>query len=354
MLRRILEKPSWLEEVLNSPLPVAAYGMGNGADKLFSLLEQQGVRPCCVFASDEFVRGQQFRGYPVLRFAQVLERYGKVLVLLAFATDLPEVMARIEAIGRQVPLLCPSFSVVGEEYADRSFLARNQGRIERAYDALADSASQEVLLGVAEFQLTGRLECLRRISSPRRQSLELLRLCREETYADLGAYRGDTVLEFLQLTGGYRRIFAAEPDAKNFARLQELIFRLQLKRVCAKRVAAYRDSRLLNFGSPGGRSSRIGQGKGSVQAMPLLEITNGEIPSYIKMDIEGAEASAIEGMKQVLATHAPKLLVSAYHRIGDYFSLPLRIRGIQPSYQMYLRKSPYYPAWEVNLICTRP
>ena len=88
--------------------------------------------------------------------------------------------------------------------------------------------------------------------------------------------------------------------------------------------------------------------------MPLLEITNGEIPSYIKMDIEGAEASAIEGMKQVLATHAPKLLVSAYHRIGDYFSLPLRIREIQPSYQMYLRKSPYYPAWEVNLICTRP
>ena len=61
MLEEVLEKKSWLEEVGESDLPVAVYGMGNGADKLFAFLERRGIRPACVFASDEFVRGQSFR-----------------------------------------------------------------------------------------------------------------------------------------------------------------------------------------------------------------------------------------------------------------------------------------------------
>ena len=81
MLEKILEKRSWLEEIAESDLPVAVYGMGNGADKLFAFLEQQGIRPACVFASDEFVRGQQFRGYPVLRYEDAAAQYGKMNIL---------------------------------------------------------------------------------------------------------------------------------------------------------------------------------------------------------------------------------------------------------------------------------
>lgn len=44
MLEEVLEKKSWLEEVGESDLPVAVYGMGNGADKLFAFLERRGIR----------------------------------------------------------------------------------------------------------------------------------------------------------------------------------------------------------------------------------------------------------------------------------------------------------------------
>lgn len=351
MLEEILKKKSWLEQIAESRLPVAVYGMGNGADKLFALLEQQGIRPACVFASDEFVRGQQFRGYPVLRYQQAAEQYGEMNILLAFATDLPPVMARIREIAEQMPLFCPSFSVAGERCATRQFLEEHAAQIEQAYAALADEDSRKTFRGVAEFQLTGRLPALDAISQPRSQSLALLHLSNAEIYADLGAYRGDTLLEFLELAGDYRQIFAVEPDAKNFAKLESLIRRLNLRGVVAKNNAVSDAARKVCFGSPGGRSSAIGRGKGEVQAMPLLELTHGQIPSYIKMDIEGAEAAALRGMEGVLAAHAPKLLVSAYHRIEDYFSLPLQILRAQPGYRIYLRKSPYYPAWEVNLIC---
>ena len=43
-------------------------------------------------------------------------------------------------------------------------------------------------------------------------------------------------------------------------------------------------------------------------------------------------------------------MISAYHRSEDLFALPLQVERIQPGYRLYLRRFPYIPAWEINLI----
>ena len=48
----------------------------------------------------------------------------------------------------------------------------------------------------------------------------ILKLSQNETFVDLGAYTGDTVLEFVGKTQNYNKIFAAEPDFKNFRKLE--------------------------------------------------------------------------------------------------------------------------------------
>ena len=45
--------------------PVVLYGMGNGADQIIDWCDSHKVEVAGVFASDEFVRGQVFRGYRV-------------------------------------------------------------------------------------------------------------------------------------------------------------------------------------------------------------------------------------------------------------------------------------------------
>lgn len=351
MLEKILKQKSWLEELKKGDNPIAVYGMGGGAEKIFHALEEQGLAVDCVFASDAFVRGQQFLGLPVLTFREAAARYPSANVLLAFATDLPEVLGRIREISGKLPVFCPSFTVGNEQCATREFLCAHAAQIEQAHDRLADDASRKVFAGVAEFFLTGRLQVLDEISTPRRQNLQLLGLSGEEVYADLGAYRGDTVLEFIETVGSYRQIFAVEPDKRNFSKLEQLVRERGLEHVSVKHAAAYSKECLLPFSSPGGRSSAIGRGGETVQALPLLSLTDGVVPTYIKMDIEGAEAAALQGMAGVLCEHKPKLLLSAYHRIEDFFALPLQILSMQPDYQVFLRKSPYYPAWEVNLYC---
>ena len=49
---------------------------------------------------------------------------------------------------------------------------------------------------------------------------QLFTFGKEESYLDLGAYDGDTVQEFLQLTGGsYKKITAVEADRRNYRKL---------------------------------------------------------------------------------------------------------------------------------------
>ncbi len=57
--------------------------------------------------------------------------------------------------------------------------------------------------------------------------------------------------------------------------------------------------------------------------------------SYIKMDIEGYEARALAGAKNVISTMRPKLAVCAYHNPEDLWELPRIIKDLNPNYKLY-------------------
>lgn len=59
--------------------------------------------------------------------------------------------------------------------------------------------------------------------------------------------------------------------------------------------------------------------------------------TYLKMDIEGAEAASLNGGAELIRRQAPVLAISAYHRQDDIWNLPLLIQSINPNYSFFLR-----------------
>ena len=59
--------------------------------------------------------------------------------------------------------------------------------------------------------------------------------------------------------------------------------------------------------------------------------------TFIKMDIEGFELSALKGAINIINENQPKLVISAYHRLEDLWKVPLYIKGINERYKVYLR-----------------
>jgi FkbM family methyltransferase len=56
----------------------------------------------------------------------------------------------------------------------------------------------------------------------------------------------------------------------------------------------------------------------------------------IKMDIEGAEISALEGAMDSIRRFRPKLAICVYHNLSDFFEVPRMIHELQLGYKFYL------------------
>lgn len=116
---------------------------------------------------------------------------------------------------------------------------------------------------------------------------------------------------------------------------QELIFKEQLNHVGSSHEASPQEILELEK-SPNNKSNLI-----KVQCVALDEwLPEHNIkPTYIKMDLEGAEPEAIEGLKNTISTLKPKLAVCLYHRPSDMWTLPKRIQELNPGYKFYCKKS---------------
>lgn len=340
--------------------PLVLYGMGNGADKILDWCEENKVKVQGVFASDEFVRGQQFRGFTVERYDALKERLGEeLLVVIAFASERPEVLQRFAELDAEQEVVAPHLPLFEEEETvSRAWLQRYETELQAAYDLLADDRSREVFSATLNYKLSGKIKYLFACETQRVEDIrELLAPAPDEVYLDLGAYNGDTIRELGELTDWqWREVVAVEPDRRNCRKLRVLAEELaeRVLPVEVHEAGIWSEQGELGFSDSGGRQSTfIGAEKKTVPVTTIDALSEGREVSLIKMDVEGAELQALAGGRETLQKAAPKLFVAAYHYDVDLFRLPLLLQEIVPQYKIYLRKHPYVPAWELNYICTK-
>lgn len=360
------ERDLW-EHLAATSKTVVMYGMGNGADKILSVCAEKGVEVSDFFASDGFVRGHSFHGKQILTWSEIKEKYGaeNVVILLSFGTSRPDVLENIERIAAEAELYAPDVPAFGDGLFDRAFWEVHREEIERVYGLLADEESRRIYRNVIAFKLTGDIRFLRDAESDREVMMQTMAEPQKLRVAvDLGAYNGDTVRELLSLSeGNLKRVYAMEPDARNFRKLQAYAESETRAEVIPIHAGAWSESETLYFDASGNRNASFGVNRSEVlserpakmteiAARALDEVLGGEPVDYIKYDVEGAEREALIGSRETVLAHHPTLLVSLYHRNEDVFALPLLIREMFPQYRsFYVRRLRGVPAWDLNLFC---
>lgn len=334
----------------NTKLPIILYGMGNGADKVLDEFNKRDIKCCGVMASDDFVRYQNFRGYTVQKMSDFEEQYDDFIVALCFASSLPDVMSHIRYVSTRHTLLVPSVPVYGDEVVDDNFLHKYKYEIERAYSKLSDDKSRAVFENALKFLYTGKLEYLDLIDSDKDEVFnDILNLGDDESYLDLGAYRGDTVDEFLHYTKSYSKIVAVEPNAKNYAKLCDHC--KSLSDFIALNVGISDKRGTMFVSKDGGRQSVLSDNGIKIKTTSVDEIVEVHDDfTYIKADIEGMEHLMLQGAINTLRIK-PKLNIAAYHTNCDFFTLINKLSEINSDYKFHLRKHPYIPCWDLNIYC---
>ncbi len=346
MTEFINDIPLW-DRLKKADKPIVLYGMGNGADMIIEVLDSLGIEYRDVFASDGFVRGHSFHGKKVLTYSEIKEKYGEFITLMTFAVHDASTLARIKEMSEEGEFYSPTVPIAGKGLFTFDYLKEHNEDFDRAYNILCDEKSKNDFTDVLNFKISGKTEYLFRSMYEKEKLYEdILRLSDEEVIVDLGAYDGDTVREFLSVTGGkYKKIYAFEPDEKNFRKLTKKTE--ELERIERYNLGAWDKKETLFFAKKGGRNSRKDE-NGIPVSFDSVDNTVKDEVTFLKMDIEGAEARALDGAKETIKKYLPKLYVCAYHRNEDMYVLPQKIKDFDNRYKVYFRHHPYIPAWESN------
>lgn len=349
-LKEILSKEESWDRLRKTDKPVCIYGMGDACERILEQFDKRSIKCSAIFASDDFVRGQDFCGYKIERLSELEKRYGELCVCPAFGSDRPGVMRKIKTLALRHELIFPDLPVTGDRLFSKPEFIGRFGEFEKAFQLLCDDRSKECFKRLFEFKITGDINAINKAFCDSDKEIKSLADFSEaEVFADLGAYDGDTALKFIEAAGGkFERIYAFEPDIRSF---RKLVKRLSgFDGISFINACAWKENTVLKFSQNSGRQSKI-TGSGSAAAAKTLDsAVNGGKCGMIKYDVEGAEREAIAGSQKTIEKNRPVLIVSAYHRAFDAIELILLIHKLFPFYRLYFRQPPYYPAWDGVII----
>jgi FkbM family methyltransferase len=159
---------------------------------------------------------------------------------------------------------------------------------------------------------------------------------------DAGACYADTALGFAARVGHSGRIVSFEIDPANAAvAKRNLTHNPSLAQHIDFRECALADAETplyLRGSGPGAQvTSEPGAQPLTVTTIDRL-IESGDLDrvDFIKMDIEGAELTALMGAEESLRRFRPRLAISLYHRAGDYWRIPIWLHSLDLGYRFYL------------------
>ncbi len=337
-----------------SERPIILYGTGDGADKIIDVLKSKGIGINGVFASDGFKKGKIFRGFEVVGFKEICEKFYDFTVLLSFASSLEDVISNVCRISEKVPVFAPDVPVFGDGLFDSEYFYDNINRLESIYNSLADDKSRHTFSCAINYRLSGNIKYLFECESDISEQYNVFMTKRAaEGYVDIGAYNGDTVSQFCSYFGKNIPISAFEPDARNF---KKMLARFEAEKICGvntHNIAAWNESAELEFFSRSGRNSSTGANRNLKRTLiPANSVDNilSHSCGVIKIDAEGAEKQVLQGLAQTIEKYKPVLKIAAYHRTGDYFEIPEQVLALNPDYKMYMRHLRYIPCWDTDFI----
>jgi FkbM family methyltransferase len=164
-----------------------------------------------------------------------------------------------------------------------------------------------------------------------------------KVFMDIGAYIGDTTILFLKKYNP-SHILAYEPVEENILRLKETIrgnngmdkITVIEKGISDKEgeLDIYVDPQRLSSSSINSFVVNSQFDKKRISLTTIDKECKGKVIGLIKMDIEGAESSAIQGALETIKRDKPVLLISLYHTGKDFFEIPLILKEAMPEYQL--------------------
>lgn len=181
---------------------------------------------------------------------------------------------------------------------------------------------------------------------------EILSLGQDEIFVDAGGENGFSTLRFAAFTENkYKHSYLFDPNEESLQIAKDRLESAQISNYTIHPYGLWNQKDTLKFGGFAGNFSVLfGERENSLQieVLPLDDFLEGKPVTFIKMDIEGSELQALQGAKETILAHKPKLAICVYHKSSDFLTIPQYIKSLVPEYRFYLRQ--YSTKWNETVL----
>jgi FkbM family methyltransferase len=240
--------------------------------------------------------------------------------------------------------ICAAKGLELENYwltGNTTYLSDRNREIEDLKQLLGDDQSRDLVNQIVKYRIDGFVED---IPTPERledQYLpsELPTPPNSLNMLELGSFKGEDLKRFISRSKEINFAFCLEPDFENYRELVLQVKELNVPNVFPLPIGAWEVTSQLKFASNGQTGAQLNEfAENSVLVMKLDDLVGSSFINYVKMDIEGAEIQAIEGLKNTIFMQIPHLAISVYHKPADLWEIPFKINQIAPdAYSFFLR-----------------
>jgi len=147
------------------------------------------------------------------------------------------------------------------------------------------------------------------------------------SFCDVGAYDGDSLISMKAVFPELESTFSVEPNPDLVLKIEDAAEKSGLKNRIFVGAAWSHKTSLNCRVLPNGMMTITEDVTGTIDADALDNVTSPQQYDYIKFDVEGAEAPALEGAKSLLRGSSC-IAVASYHLPNDLVDIPNRVSRI--------------------------
>ncbi len=324
---------------------IIIYGAGNKGQWALLLLRENSIEVCAFLDKNADNIGS-IDSIPVFspetsEFTQE-EKENIYILIVTQKKFYREIEARLSELGygNVNPYRCAWYT--GDSKTDLNFITNRRDDILNCAKILADEKSFNIYEESISYYINGR--CNTEIEPEYDSQYFPTDIPFNKGYSkfiDCGAYTGDTIDKLYEEKGKIDTLIAFEPDIQNYDILVHKIRDNNGKyanRVFTYPCGVYSKLEQFKFVDNQGPGNLISEeGTSVIQCVSLDDVLAYHAPTFIKMDIEGAEYEALLGAKMIIQQHKPDLAICVYHYLADISRIPLLIHSWNLGYEFYLR-----------------
>lgn len=290
-----------------------------------------------------------------------LEKYKDDIAILITTQHYKNIYQQLSEKGFKKIFAITEYRLLNDAYfKNKKNIQTIKDNVLKVADILEDERSKEIIFTLIKNWFDFNVDTIgyeEIFSNDQYYPPDIIQLSTRESFVDVGAYNGDTVLDFIKKTNNqFDSIFAFELDKKNFKEMESVVNNLapSIKSNIKLYNLGLLDEEKEVYYETGGSGMQstfinvINAVSDCGKTVRLTDALKNEKVTFIKMDVEGSEVKALLGAEEIIKKQKPKLAVCVYHKPEHLWEVPLYIKKIVPEYKIYIR---HHTPLEYETVC---